>query len=855
MEFESFSSSPDPEWMHSSSPDPERMHDVFINFRGEDTRMNFVSHLHAALSNAGVNTFLDEANFPKGVELKQGLLRTIERSRICLVVFSRNYTESSWCLEELENIIECHQTYGHIVLPIFYLVTPSQVRHQTGDFGNTLKAFARQRLWGKSVMLRWKNVLTAATNFSGWDVTDNRNQAQLVKEIVEVVIKKLDNTSMSVTEFPVGLESRMQEVIGFIANKSSTVCIIGIWGMGGLGKTTTAKVIFNQIHHRGYVTEILNGCGLHADIGIAVLIERSLIKVEKSNKLGIHDLLRDMGREIIRESSTKTPGKRSRLWFHDDVVEVLTKNTGTEAIEGLTLKIQLTSTGCFNTSAFKKMQGLRLLHLDHVKLSEDYGYLPKQLRWIYWKRFPLKYIPNNFCMQRVIAIDLKYSNLRQVWKEPQVFPWLKILNLSHSKFLIETPDFSKLPSLEKLILKDCPSLCKVDQSIGDLCNLQLINLEDCTSLSSLPIETYKLKSLKTLILSGCSKIEKLEEDIGQMESLTSLIAKNTAVKQVPFSIVRSKSVGYISLCGFEGLSRNVFPSIILSWMSPTMNPLSHIHSFSGTSASIVSMDTQNNALGDPAPVLSNLSNLRSVLVQCDTEFQLSTQLGAVLDGVYDVNISGLEITSEASQTSKHSLNSYMIGIGSYEEVFNTLSKIISEGLTASESCDVLLPSDNYPSWLAKTGEGHSVSFIMPEDCRIKGMALCVVYCSNPENTMTESLVSVLLVNNTKSTIHIYKHETLISFKDEDWEGLMSHLGSGDTVEIFVTFGDGLVAKKTALYLICDESIEKEMVPSRKRKKEAENNAFVRFVRKISRGIRTFVFSFFSLPHSKKKPCI
>ena len=78
---------------------------------------------------------------------------------------------------------------------------------------------------------------------------------------------------------------------------------------------------------RGYVTDILNGCGLHADIGIRVLIDRGLIKIEKNNKLGMHHLLRDMGREIVRQSSTMQPGKRSRLWLSKDVLDVLIKNT------------------------------------------------------------------------------------------------------------------------------------------------------------------------------------------------------------------------------------------------------------------------------------------------------------------------------------------------------------------------------------------------------------------------------------------------------------------------------------------------------------------------------------------------
>jgi len=76
-----------------------------------------------------------------------------------------------------------------------------------------------------------------------------------------------------------------------------------------------------------YVTEILNGCGLHAGIGITVLIERSLLKVDNYNKLEMHDLIRDMGREIVRESSAKESGKRSRLWFHEDVHDILTTNS------------------------------------------------------------------------------------------------------------------------------------------------------------------------------------------------------------------------------------------------------------------------------------------------------------------------------------------------------------------------------------------------------------------------------------------------------------------------------------------------------------------------------------------------
>jgi len=231
-------------------------------------------------------------------------------------------------------------------------------------------------------------------------------------------------------------------------------------------------------------------------------------------------------------------------------------------------------------------------------------------------------------------------------------------------YLTETPDFSRLPSLEQLILKDCPRLRIVHSSIGDLCYLILLNLKDCQCLSNLPREIYKLKSLRTLILSGCSKICRMEKDILRMKSLITLIAENTAAKQVPFSIVSSKAIGYISLRGFERLSCNLFPSIIIrSWMSQIVNPISYVHS--------LCMDI-DNSWDDIVPLLGSLTNLRSVLVQCDTEFQLSKQVQNILVEYFS-NITESGISMQQFRCS-------LIGVGAYHEFFNVISDNISEVL-------------------------------------------------------------------------------------------------------------------------------------------------------------------------------
>ncbi|MCI16423.1 TMV resistance protein N [Trifolium medium] len=88
---------------------------------------------------------------------------------------------------------------------------------------------------------------------------------------------------------------------------------------------------------------------------------------------------------------------------------------------------------------------------------------------------------------------------------------------------------------------------------------------------------------------------------------------------------------------------------------------------------------------------------------------------------------------------------------------------------------------------------------------MKGITLCVVYSSTLENMATECLTSVLIINYTKFTIQIYKRDTIMSFNDEDWQGVVSNLGVGDNVEIFVAFGHGLMVKETGVYLIYGQS--------------------------------------------------
>jgi hypothetical protein len=154
----------------SPYPHPNWIYDVFLCFRGKDTRKNFTDHLYFALRDAGIKIFKDDNELRRGDDLASELLRAIQGSRISIIVFSKNYAASRWCLEELVEIMKCRRTMMQLVLPIFYDVDPSDVRNQTGSFA---KAFAKHEeccLLDMDKVLMWRRALYEAANLSGWDL-------------------------------------------------------------------------------------------------------------------------------------------------------------------------------------------------------------------------------------------------------------------------------------------------------------------------------------------------------------------------------------------------------------------------------------------------------------------------------------------------------------------------------------------------------------------------------------------------------------------------------------------------------------------------------------------------------------
>ncbi|KAG6673434.1 hypothetical protein I3842_16G112200 [Carya illinoinensis] len=150
---------------------PKWSYDVFLSFRGEDTRNTFVAHLYSALKHQGIHTYIDEKNLDRGETISPTLLKAIEESMISIIVLSSNYASSSWCLEELTKILECKKTKQQFVLPVFYHVDPSEVRKQEGSFGEAL-AKHQGRFKEDPKVQRWKEALQEVGSLAGEHLED-----------------------------------------------------------------------------------------------------------------------------------------------------------------------------------------------------------------------------------------------------------------------------------------------------------------------------------------------------------------------------------------------------------------------------------------------------------------------------------------------------------------------------------------------------------------------------------------------------------------------------------------------------------------------------------------------------------
>ncbi|CAN1229978.1 Disease resistance protein L6 [Linum perenne] len=719
---------------------PSVEYEVFLSFRGPDTRSHITDILYRFLIHSKIHTFKDDDEMRKGEGIWPTLVKAINHSKIYIPILSENYAHSKWCLKELAEIVQRQkQDNRRIILPIFYMVDPSDVRHQSGPYQ---KAFQQhEQTFGAPTVKIWKDALNEVGTLKGWHVKSNNEQGAIVDDIYAHIWSHIskDNYTLDTDEL-VGIDDHIEVLLEKLSVDTENVTMVGIHGLGGIGKTTIAKAVYNTISSRfdrccfveniretqqqndgivvlqkkiicdilrmdsvGYIDDnggrkmirervskfkvliilddvdekfkfeeiigspkdftpgsrfivtsrnskvlsILNDnqcklyevgsmshsrslklfskhafrknspppnyktlaedivsttgglpltlkvigsllfqeetsvwkeklkqlqgtlelqvmdrlrisydtlsyesqqifldiaclfigankemafymwsdCNFYPTSNLNILIQRSMIKIGSDNVFQMHDQLRDMGREIIRQEDKEQPWRRSRLWSDEEGTVELLSNKGTNHVKAVRVSPNSTIVE-LRSEYFTSLSGLRYFEANHKKLLGNFSNLFPSLRWL-----QLQYHKDesedftNLMMTNLVILDLESSTITDTLGaciNVKMANKLKVLNLKYCYSPRNFPIFPESSNLEILDLSYFH--CDDDNKLLDAENLKkliVLKLAHCTLRKIIGGTIAEMKELRELDLTGffCENLREALTDVGDLPSL------------------------------------------------------------------------------------------------------------------------------------------------------------------------------------------------------------------------------------------------------------------------------------------------------------------------------------------------
>ncbi|KAL2335507.1 hypothetical protein Fmac_016720 [Flemingia macrophylla] len=580
---------------------------------------------------------------------------------------------------------------------------------------------------------------------------------------------------------------------------------------------------------KGYELEEVEDI-LHAQYGdcmkyhIGVLVGKSLLKLSlHGTMVTLHDLIEDMGKEIVRQESPKNPGKRSRLWSHEDIIEVLEDNTGTSKIEIIHLDFPLLDkeeTVEWNRKAFKKMRNLRTLIIKNGYFSKGPKYLPNSLRVLEWWRYPSHDLPSDFHSKKLVICKLPHScftplELVCLLKK---FMSMRVLNLDKSKSLTQIPDVSGLPNLEKLSFQHCQSLTTIHGSVGFLYKLKTLSAFGCTKLMSFP--PIMLTSLEKLNLSRCYSLESFPEILGKMENLRGLQLEYTAIKELPPSIQNLSRLQELQMsnCGVVQLPSSIvmMPELtdLIAWRWKGWQWLTQEEG-EGKVGSLVSSKveclwaSECNMNDDFFSIgftqfahvrdLDLSKNNFTILPECIKEFQLLRKIN-VNDCKHLQEIRGIP------PNLKH-----LLATNCKSLTASSTSMFLNQELHEAGETQFYLPGERIPEWFDHLSKGPSISFWFRN--KFPDKALCLVI--GPVDDESGMFRPMVIINGNKSFLgsgyfmmgmnHTYVFDLkMIEFEDDLYQEHLENEWNHAEVTI-VGLKETSIVKQCGIHVFKQES--------------------------------------------------
>ncbi|CAL8174353.1 unnamed protein product [Prunus armeniaca] len=499
------------------------------------------------------------------------------------------------------------------------------------------------------------------------------------------------------------------------------------------------------------VVEMLDNMGFCSCSVMDVLIEKSLLTIS-DNKVWMHDLLQDMGWEIVRQQATE-PGKRSRLWHSRDMFHVLTNDSGTTAIHGTSLDLPESKEAQWDFRAFSQLINLSFLEIRDPQgldcFSNSWGFLELS-------EHPLKSLPTGFQPENISELsmhDCSIQLLFEIHPSTGVLKRLISLNLENCRSLESLPSQIAMEYLGSLILSGCSNVKKIPEfggnmkhlldisldgiateniplSVERLTKLSSLDLRNCINLLYLPSNIGKLTSLQSLHLSGCSNLDALPESFGELRCLEKIDLTGTAIKEWPSSIVLL-NLKSLFFRGPKGPSRQPWHMALPFRLRP-MKSRQHMNSFLPSLSglrSLTELDLSDSNLVEGA-IPADISCLSSLSLQQLPVLSSYITLKVIADGC--TSLKTLQYPSNLDKLKSSCFNFIncigLVDKGGYKKIaFSMLKRYLKRVPYPGDRYEIVIPGTEIPSWFSHQRVWSSVSVQLTprwHDNKWKGYALC-----------------------------------------------------------------------------------------------------------------------------------